>query len=89
MLCSGLLSDNGRQRPEPGNAVRTNKRSRRRRWRDDVAELLALQADYAARLEALPDSLQDSATAQTLAAIADLDLDACASTELPRGYGRE
>jgi len=74
---------------QPGKAVRTNKRSRPRRWRDAVAELLALQADYAAWLEALPDSLQESATAQTLAVIVDLDLDALASTELPRGYGRD
>ena len=54
-----------------------------------MAELLALQAEYAAWLEALPDSLQDTATAETLAAIVELDLDALATTELPRGYGRD
>lgn len=54
-----------------------------------MAELLALQAEYAAWLEALPDSLQDTATAATLATIVELDLDGRASTELPRGYGRD
>jgi hypothetical protein len=54
-----------------------------------VAELLTLQAECAAWIEALPDSLQDTATAETLATIVDLDLDGLASTELPRGYGRD
>ena len=36
-------------------------RSRARRWKDAVAELLQLQAQYAAWLEALPDNLRDSA----------------------------
>ncbi len=74
---------------QPGKAASAHKRSRPRRWRDAVAELLALQAEYAAWLQALPDSLQDTATAETLAAIVELDLDALASTELPRGYGRD
>lgn len=73
----------------PGKAASARRRSRPRRWQDAVAELLALQAEYAAWLEALPASLQDSATAKTLAAIVELDLDALASTELPRGYGRD
>ena len=74
---------------QPGRAASADRRSRPRRWRDAVAELLALQAEYAAWLEALPDSLQDTATAETLAAIVELDLDGLASTELPRGYGRD
>jgi len=64
-------------------------RSRPQRWRDAVVELLALQAEYAAWLEALPDSLRDSATAEALEAIADLDLSALDETEPPRGYGRD
>jgi hypothetical protein len=63
--------------------------SRPQRWRDAVVELLALQAEYAAWLEALPDSLRDSATAEALEAIADLDLTALDETKPPRGYGRD
>ncbi len=66
-----------------------DRRSRPQRWRDAVAELLALQAEYAAWLDALPDSLRDSATAEALEAIADLDLTALNETEPPRGYGRD
>ena len=66
-----------------------DRRSRLRRWQDAVCELLALQAEYAAWLEALPDSLQGTATAEALQAIIELDLDALASAEPPRGYGRD
>jgi hypothetical protein len=48
-------------------------RNRVRRWHDAVAVLLALQAEYRAWLRALPDSLQDGATAEALQAIDDLD----------------
>jgi hypothetical protein len=51
--------------------------------------LLTLQAEYADWLEALPDSLQDSATADALEAIVDLDLTFLADVETPRGYGRD
>ncbi|MBA3938953.1 MAG: hypothetical protein H0X38_16015 [Planctomycetes bacterium] len=54
-----------------------------------MAKLLALQADYADWLAALPDSLRDSTTAQALEAIADLDLAALTDIEPPRGYGRD
>lgn len=67
----------------------TDRRARPQRWRDAVAELLALQAEYAAWCNALPDSLRDSATAEALQAIADLDLDLLADIEPPRGYGRD
>jgi hypothetical protein len=50
-----------------------DKRSRPQRWRDAVAELVDLQADYAAWLDALPASLRDSATADALRAICDFD----------------
>lgn len=66
-----------------------NRRSRPQRWRDAVAELLALQTEYAAWLEALPDSLQGTAMADALQAIIDLDLDPLAGTQPPRGYGRD
>ena len=66
-----------------------DRRSRPQRWRDAVVELLALQAEYAAWLEVLPDSLRDSATAEALKAITDLDLTALDETKPPRGYGRD
>jgi hypothetical protein len=40
-----------------------DKRTRPQRWRDAVAELVDLQADYAAWLDRLPESLRDTATA--------------------------
>ena len=58
-------------------------RSRARRWHDTVAELLALQADYAAWFEALPDNLQDGATADALRAVCDLDLTDLQAIEPP------
>ena len=41
-------------------------RSRAKRWRDAVSELTTLQGQYTAWLEALPENLQDSATAEAL-----------------------
>jgi hypothetical protein len=64
-------------------------RSRARRWKEAVAELLQLQAQYAAWLEALPDNLRDSATAEALQAICDLDLTELVTIEAPRGFGRD
>src|SRR3954447_8942191 len=58
-------------------------------WRDAVGELIALQAEYIAWWDALPDSLHDSATAEALQAIIELDLDALAAIAPPRGYGRD
>ncbi len=66
-----------------------DRRSRPQRWRDAVADLLVLQTEYTAWLDVLPDSLHGSATAEALQAIADLDLDALADIEPPRGYGRD
>ena len=64
-------------------------RSRARRWRDAVAELTALQAQYAAWFDALPTNLQDSATAEALQAICDLDLADLQAIDPPRGFGRD
>jgi hypothetical protein len=63
--------------------------SRARRWQDSVATLAALQAEYAAWLESLPANLQDTATAEALAAICDLDLGELQAIEPPRGFGRD
>jgi hypothetical protein len=51
--------------------------------------LATLQEAYAAWLEALPLSLQDTATAEALRAIVDLDLEDLRAIEPPRGYGRD
>ncbi len=64
-------------------------RSRARRWRDAIAELTDLQTQYAAWLDALPASLRDSATADALQAICDLDLADLQGIEPPRGFGRD
>ncbi len=64
-------------------------RSRARRWKDAVAELLQLQAQYAAWLEALPNNLRDSATAEALQPICDLDLTELMAIETPRGFARD
>ena len=56
---------------------------------DAIAELIALQAEYIAWAEALPNALQGTATADALQAIADVDLDELATIKPPRGYGRD
>jgi hypothetical protein len=67
----------------------TDHRSRAQRWRDSVAVLIGLQAEYRTWLEALPDNLQDSATAQALQAIDELDLDELQAIKPPTGFGRD
>ena len=66
-----------------------DQRSRARRWHDAVAEPSALQATYAAWLDALPDSLHHTATAEVLQAICDLDLTDLQAIAPPRGFGRD
>jgi hypothetical protein len=66
-----------------------DRRTRAQRWYDTVAGLVALQAEYAAWYDALPDSLRDSVTAEALQAIVDLDLEALTAIVPPRGYGRD
>jgi hypothetical protein len=65
------------------------RRSRSKRWTDALAEMTAVQAECAAWFEALPESLRDSATAAALQEMIDLDLDAIAAVQPPRGYGRD
>jgi hypothetical protein len=64
-------------------------RSRAQRWYDAVTELATLQAQYAAWLETLPTSLQDTATAEALQAICDLHLADLQAIDPPRGFGRD
>lgn len=66
-----------------------DRRSRIQRWNDTIAGLETLQAEYAAWLEALPDNQQDSAMAEALRAIAELDLSELQAVEPPRGFGRD
>ena len=63
--------------------------NRPQRWRASVAELVRLQAEYSAWLEAIPEALKASATAEALEAILNLDLDELSAVELPRGFGRD
>ena len=68
---------------------RPARRSRTRRWNDALAEMLAVQSECAAWFEALPESLRESPTAEALQEMIDLDLDAIAAVQPPRGYGRD
>ena len=81
------------QADQPAPVIRyrrpKDKRSRARRWLDAVAELLALQAEYTAWHEALPETLASTATADALQAIVELDLEVLADIVPPRGYGRD
>lgn len=82
-----------REDQQPGPVVRyrrpADRRTRAQRWHDTVAGLVALQAEYAAWYDASPESLRDTATAEALQAIVDLDLDDLISIEPPRGFGRD
>ena len=68
-----------RARHAPAPVVRyrrpADRRSRHQRWCDAVAELVALQSQYAQWFEALPEPFRDTATGEALQAIIDLDLD--------------
>jgi hypothetical protein len=81
------------QAPAPSVVIRTrrpvDRRSRVQRWRDAMTELIDIQSDCAEWLDALPEALRGTATAEALQAIVDLDLDALAAVEPPRGYGRD
>ena len=66
-----------------------DRRSRAQRWRDAVAELIALQGEYTQWLAALPEATRGGATGDALQAILDLDLDEIAAVEPPRGFGRD
>ncbi len=63
--------------------------SRPQRWRDVVDELVELQGHHQSWLDALPPSLADSAMADALRAVCDLDLTELQGIEPPRGFGRD
>jgi len=62
---------------------------RARRWTDHVTGLVKEQVEFTAWLESLPDNLQDSATADALRAICELDLSELQAIVPPRGFGRD
>jgi len=62
---------------------------RPQRWAAAVATLVALQHEYRAWLDNLPDNLEESRLAEKLQAIVELDLDEVQAIEPPRGYGRD
>jgi hypothetical protein len=75
----------------PVNRIRrpVDRRSRIQRWNDTIAALSELQVEYGGWLDALPDNQQDSATAEALRAIVELDLSELLAIEPPRGFGRD
>ena len=82
-----------RERRHAGEPVRTvvrpkDRRPRPKRWAAALAELRALQAEYEAWRDQLPESLADSRTAELLEGVCDVDLDQL-DVELPRGFGRD
>ena len=60
-----------------------------RRWNDAVAGLVALRAEYARWLDALPEATRDTATGEALQAMVDLDLEEILAIQPPRGFGRD
>ena len=66
-----------------------DRRSRPQRWSDAVATLIALQEEYAAWHDRLPESLHDTALGEKLEAITGLDLSEIEDIEPPLGYGRD
>jgi hypothetical protein len=66
-----------------------DRRSRAERWNAAVAGLVDMQVRYGAWLNALPDNQHDSAIAEALRGIVDLDLSELQAIEPPRGLGRD
>jgi hypothetical protein len=66
-----------------------DRRSRIQRWNDTIAAAVDLQVEYADWLDALPANQQDSALAEALRAIVELDLSELQAIEPPRGFGRD
>ena len=62
---------------------------RPQRWATAIAMLVALQDEYRAWLDRLPESLEGSPTAEKLEAITEIDLDELLAVDPPRGYGRD
>ena len=86
---SPLQSQASSERPNVPLPNPLDRRSRLQRWRDVVAELQDLQDEYQAWLDALPQNMADSATAEALRTICDLVLSELEGIVPPRGFGRD
>jgi len=75
--------------PRQAPPSRTRAMSRAQQWDATVGALVALQAAYAAWLEALPEATRDTPTGEALQAVVDLDLDEIIAIRPPRGFGRD
>ena len=69
--------------------TKPRKLTRPQRWNATVTALLAIQAEYAAWLQAMPEATRDTATGEALLAITELDLDELVAIQPPRGFGRD
>ena len=77
-----------RRTPQPPLIKRPTaaaRRSRSRRWNDALAEMFAVQTKCAAWFDALPESPRDSATAEALQEMIDLNLEGMGAVQPPRG----
>ena len=83
----GLAADQPQGKAAPQRPVRA--RALSRRWDDTVAGLVALQAEYARWLDALPEATRDAATGEARQAMIDLDLEEIIAIRPPRGFGRD
>ena len=66
-----------------------DRRTRPQRWHDTVAGLIALQAEYAAWYDALPENLRDTPTGDGFAEPSSISISTITSVEPPRGFGRD
>lgn len=82
----GLLAPVAAPVREPAKG---RKLTRPQRWNAAVTALLAIQGEYAAWLQAMPEATRDTATGEALLAIVELDLDELAIIQPPRGFGRD
>ena len=74
-------------RQHPSAAARIVPRVQR--WHAAVGALVALRAEYAAWLQALPAATREGPTGEALQAMVDLDLDEVVAVQPPRGFGRD
>ena len=72
-----------------GETAKSRPLPRPRRWHAAVAPLLAIQEEYAAWYEAIPEATREGATGEALLAMVELDLDEVAAIQPPRGFGRD
>ena len=78
---------------QPAPVVRyrrpVDRRTRPQRWNDAVAELLVLQAEYAAWCDALPDGLRDTPPPRPARRSSNSISMTSPPSMPPRGYGRD